>query len=65
MKTYLNTREAADFLGVSVWTVRKWRALGKGPLYTKWGGKTGHARYLRDELIAFASAYAENVGAGA
>lgn len=31
---YLSTRQVARLLGVSVWTVRKWRARGGGPPYS-------------------------------
>jgi predicted DNA-binding transcriptional regulator AlpA len=33
----LNDRQVADFLGVSLATVRRWRLLGQGPRYLKLG----------------------------
>ncbi|RDJ18355.1 hypothetical protein B5K05_01300 [Rhizobium phaseoli] len=34
---YLKTAEAAEFLGVSLKTLRKWRIRGEGPIFTKIG----------------------------
>ncbi len=32
---YLNTRQAAEYLGVSAATVYRWRVVGKGPVYSQ------------------------------
>lgn len=53
MKKWYTTREAAEFLGVSFHTVTTWRARGRGPAYSKIGGKTGRARYLLADLDAY------------
>ena len=50
--TYVKTKFAAEILGVSVSTLEKWRAAGKGPAYRRFGPKT--LRYARADLDAFA-----------
>ncbi len=42
--------ETARLLGVSVATVRRWRLLGRGPKYRKFGGSV---RYFADDIEAF------------
>ena len=37
--TYLSEQEAAQYLGVSVKTLRRWRFDRRGPAYAKIGGK--------------------------
>ena len=44
----LNEKEAAALLGVSVALVRKWRRLGKGPIYRKLGERA--VRYASADL---------------
>lgn len=46
----LSTKQAAEHLGLSPWTLVKWRAVGRGPDYLKMGGKVV---YLRAALEAF------------
>lgn len=43
----MSTRETAEILGVSVKTLRNWRALGKGPRPIRVGGKV---LYREDEV---------------
>lgn len=56
----LNENQAAEALGVSVHTLRKWRRLRRGPLFVKMPGKMrpGHGRagrvvYRGEDLEAF------------
>jgi len=42
---YLPEAETAEQLGIAVRTLRKWRQLGQGPAYTKFG-KQVHYRTL-------------------
>lgn len=43
----LTDKQAAEFMGISTGTIRNWRILGEGPIFTKIGPK--HVRYrLRD-----------------
>ena len=42
--------ETAKLLGISVATVRRWRLLGTGPRYRKFGGAV---RYFPDDIEAF------------
>lgn len=50
-KLLLKTHEAAAFLGVSVSSLEKWRALGVGPAFQRLGPRT--IRYHVGELAAF------------
>lgn len=43
--------EAAEFLGVSVRTLQKWRVVGGGPVFAKISRKL--VRYSRRDLLAF------------
>jgi hypothetical protein len=52
MQIYLNTKKAADQLGLSPWTLIKWRSLGKGPAWLKLGARV---RYRPQDLDAFES----------
>jgi hypothetical protein len=45
---YTPEREKAEQLGVALRTLRKWRQLGKGPAYTKFGRQI----HYRDEAQA-------------
>ncbi len=38
LSPFLNDREVAEMLGVSVATVRRWRLIKQGPRYLKLGG---------------------------
>ena len=44
---YLNTREAAEHLGLSTRTLDRYRVSGDGPVFLKLGGRVG---YLREDL---------------
>lgn len=50
MTTHLTTSEAAQHLGVSEATLRKWRITGGGPRYRKLGRAV---RYAADDLASF------------
>jgi predicted DNA-binding transcriptional regulator AlpA len=47
----MDPRAAADFLGVSVLTLADWRVKGKGPVYTRAGGRL--IKYRRSSLEAW------------
>lgn len=47
----LNTKQAADYLGVSEGQMEKWRHLGGGPDYLKYGRRC--IRYTTARLDAF------------
>jgi len=46
----LNEHEAAQFLGLSVFTLRAWRSQRRGPVFVKLGRAV---RYRPDDLEAF------------
>ena len=46
---YLNTRQAADWLGLSARTLDRYRVSGEGPVFHRFGGRV---RYLRADLDA-------------
>ena len=46
----MNERDAANFIGLSVATLRAWRYRGKGPRYVKFGRAV---RYLEEDLLDF------------
>ena len=48
---YLNTRQAADHLGLSTRTLDRFRVSGDGPVFLKFGGRV---RYLIEDLDAWA-----------
>lgn len=48
--TYLDTEEAAAFLRVQPYTLRRWRSDGVGPKYFK--PETGKVLYRQDDLIS-------------
>lgn len=50
---YLDTREAAGFLGMSPCTLEAWRHRGSGPRFRKFGKSV---RYALADLQAFAAA---------
>ena len=50
---YLNTRQAADWLGLSARTLDRYRVSGEGPVFHRFGGRV---RYLRADLDAWAAA---------
>lgn len=47
----LNTKEAAKYLGLSPYTLERWRYLVKGPRFIRVGGKA--VRYRQSALDAF------------
>ena len=47
---YLNTREAAGYLGLSTRTLDRYRVSGDGPVFLKFGGRV---RYLLEDLDAW------------
>ncbi|SDD61990.1 helix-turn-helix transcriptional regulator [Ruegeria marina] len=47
----LNTKEAAKYLGLSPYTLEKWRSKGIGPGCVRIGSKA--IRYWRSDLDAF------------
>jgi hypothetical protein len=51
-KKFLDTHEAAEFTGFAPYTLRKWRAAGKGegPRYFK---VRSRVRYAREDLETF------------
>lgn len=51
-RTRLSEQEAADYLGVSIHQLRKWRVQGTGPKFTKPNYRTIHYRvaWLEDYL---------------
>ena len=52
----LHCHEAADILGVKTTTLERWRTLGKGPEFLKFGDfKGAPVRYLRSEIAAWLS----------
>lgn len=51
--TLLTVDQAAAILGVSPWTLRKWRSKGQGPRFVRLGGKLSSVRYRRQDLSAF------------
>ena len=51
--TYLSTREASAFLGLSSRTLDRYRVTGEGPAFFKFGSRV---RYLKVDLEAWAQA---------
>lgn len=51
--TVVNSAEAANRLGIRVQTLRKWRYLGTGPRYIRYGGLRGRVVYRPEDLEAF------------
>ena len=52
---WLDTRTAAEFLSLSPHTLEKWRAMGHGPRFHKFGSLV---RYTVEDLEAFTLAAA-------
>ena len=48
-----NEKQTADYLGCTVSALRKWRLLGKGPVYRKIGRLV---RYAEADLLAYLEA---------
>lgn len=51
----VNEKEAAKYLTVSLPTIRRWRGIGKGPVYKKIGPKT--IRYAMADLERFVNVH--------
>lgn len=49
--SYLNEKQAAPFLGLSIKTLQAWRHQCRGPRYRKFGRSV---RYSMSDLVAFA-----------
>ncbi len=50
----LTPKQAAEFLGVSVDTLARWRVLGVGPAFVKFSrAKQALVRYRREDLDGF------------
>lgn len=49
---YLDTEQAADYLGFSVAALKKWRCNGEGPPYTKTAQAVRYRRADLDEFMA-------------
>jgi hypothetical protein len=47
----LNEQRAADYLGLSVHTLRKWRRLHRGPLFVKFRGKERKGRGFAGRVV--------------
>jgi len=54
---FLNTRDAAKFLGLSAYTLEAWRHRGGGPKFRKFGKAV---RYADADLEAFVKASARD-----
>ena len=52
-RNYLSTCEAAEYLGLSARTLRRYRVTGDGPVFHRFGGRV---RYRREDLDAWAAA---------
>lgn len=52
MATHLDTGEAAEYLHLAPRTLERWRLIGAGPPYRKFGRR---ALYNREELEAWAA----------
>ena len=50
---YINTKEAAELISMRPQTLRRWRSLGKGPIYIRLGGRNGKALYRLSDLEAW------------
>jgi hypothetical protein len=50
----MTDRDVADYLRVSIDTLRHWRMRGFGPRWAKLGsGPTARVRYLRSDVVAW------------
>jgi excisionase family DNA binding protein len=52
----LTVEQAAALVGISPWTLRKWRSKGQGPRFVRLGGAMGTVRYRRKDLDAYLEA---------
>lgn len=51
----LTLNEAAARIGISPWTLKKWRGHGIGPKFVRLGGKLGPVRYRPIDLDIYVS----------
>jgi excisionase family DNA binding protein len=51
MERLYTTREAAEYLGLSIGTLQNWRWAGKGPAYLK--SEEGTVRYTESALLSY------------
>lgn len=56
----LTANQAAAHIGVSPWTLKKWRGLGRGPHFVRMGSNLGTVRYRRVDLETFLEASVVN-----
>lgn len=49
---YLNTRDAARYVGLAASTLKRYRLSGEGPVFHRLGGRV---RYRREDLDAWAA----------
>lgn len=54
---YLDEKEAAALIGVSVHALRRWRQRSVGPAYRRLRGDRGRILYRRVDLIEFVETY--------
>lgn len=52
MQKFMDQNEAGEYLGIAPKTLNKWRSLGKGPRYRKFGKAV---RYAVSDLDAWAT----------
>lgn len=51
MSNTLTTEEASEYLKIAAYTLARWRATGKGPVYLKLGeSKISPVRYRKEDL---------------
>ena len=50
---YISTEEAAELISMRPQTLRRWRSLGKGPIYIRLGGRRGKALYRLSDVEAW------------
>lgn len=62
MSEYLDSKDAAKYLGFSDLTLRQWRSQGRGPSYLKIGtGRGSRIRYRISDLTAWMESHAQQV----
>lgn len=57
-KRWLTTEEAADYTGISAYTLNEWRRKGEGPAYSRPGPRM--TRYDVEDLDAFMESYKQD-----
>lgn len=56
----LSANQAAAHIGISPWTLKKWRTLGRGPNFVRMGSNLGTVRYRLIDLQSFLEASVVN-----